>query len=183
MSGLTSRIDCRMSLQVPYWWQEQRKTWLSYSVPSMFQWTTTWMNTTGHCCWMRKIRKFLLLLRTVVTPGRSVRASRKAPLINQFPSTIFLNLFANGPFRRWQIRRFSASIRRSDFTKIPYQEEMHRFFVRLKGDIADRRLCILATCNSDSKDRLHWRLICWVYRKLLKYVVSMTFRLCWPLYV
>lgn len=95
-----------------------------YSVPSTFQLTTTWTNTTSYCCSLRKIRNFLPQVGFIVISIVPIRATGKANLINRFPSTVLVNHVTNHQLPRWTIRHCRTSFCRNRCATISNQMEM-----------------------------------------------------------
>lgn len=138
------------------------------------------MNTTNHPGRLRKIRRFLHLLGTVITPVGSIRATSKAHLVNQFLSTVWLNPVSNLLFLHCQIGHCHAPLCRNcgtDSREFPTWRRCCRIFVHCWRDIADRG----KRANSVSSARCQFELIFGDRQICLKHIVSIIARFYWSL--
>lgn len=126
---------------------------MSYSVPSILQWTTRWKNTTSLRGRRRKIQKLLPPLGTSITPVRLVYAAGNTVLVRLVPSSFCSSPFTIHLLHLWQTIHCHTLLFLNRLASIPNQEvEVSTFRTSLK-------LCCWSLIESSTNVRIAFRAI------------------------
>lgn len=178
-SGITRRLDCRMSRN--YVSGREHHVKLDLVLHAVHTAVHNCLDEQDRPYWLSEENsKILPLLTIVLTTIGLVFATGKGHHVKWFPSKVFLSPGANRPLHLWQIRHCRASLCRNRLTGITEQEKMISSFRLSLGR------CFKSTNASSANIRirlwnagLQFRLICHAQQIGLEHVMSMTVRHCW----